>query len=164
MDPNGQQAGTIRQNILCERPFQAQLFQTAIECCALQLDIQRMPNAENYRISGEGITLSGGKINSKININGITFQLSLGQKVRLALARALYADKQVYLLDDPFAALDRTVAHFVYENYVEKGLRAREKLVILCTHHEEFLLNADLVIRLDADGKVEKIGWENTGE
>jgi ABC-type transport system involved in cytochrome bd biosynthesis fused ATPase/permease subunit len=83
---------------------------------------------------------------------------TIGQKVRLALARAVYADKPIYLLDDSFAALDRTVARFVYEQCIERALRATGKLVILCTHHEQYLANADLVIRLGGDGEVEQMG------
>lgn len=133
-------AGTVRDNIICEQPFDADRFQLVIDACALSMDIQQMPGKENYRISGDGITLSG------------------GQKVRLALARALYANKRVYLLDDPFAALDRTVARYVYENCVKRMIEENENLVILCTHHEEYLMDADMVIRLDQGGAVKEIG------
>ena len=54
------QAGTVRDNILCGRLFKEDTFRESVEACALQLDIQSMPGHENYRISGEGITLSGG--------------------------------------------------------------------------------------------------------
>ena len=64
-----------------------------------------------------------------------------GQKLRLALARAVYAQKRILLLDDPFAALDRTVAEFVHKNCVLK-LKEEGKLIILCTHHERFLREA----------------------
>lgn len=79
------------------------------------------------------------------------------------MARAFYADKRVYLLDDPFAALDRSVARFVYAHCV-RSLVARDKLVLLCTHHEQFLREASLVVRLGAGGQTEQIGkmeaWE----
>lgn len=81
-----------------------------------------------------------------------------GQKLRLALARAVYSDKRVFLLDDPFAALDRAVARFVYDRCVRGMLLGRGKLVLLCTHHEQFLREADLVIRLNAGGEPELIG------
>ncbi|KAL3115762.1 hypothetical protein niasHT_007767 [Heterodera trifolii] len=131
--------GTIRENVLCERPFDQKMFQLAVDSCALSFDIQGMPGKENYRISGDGITLSG------------------GQKLRLALARAVYAEKRVFLLDDPFAALDRTVAEFVHKNCLLK-LKEAGKLIILCTHHERFLSEADLVIRLNRRGEPDQIG------
>lgn len=68
----------------------------------------------------------------------------------------MYADKRVYLLDDPFAALDRSVARFVYEKCVRGVLR--EKLIMLSTHHLQFLREAELVIRLDARGQPAQIG------
>jgi ABC-type transport system involved in cytochrome bd biosynthesis fused ATPase/permease subunit len=147
--------GSVRENILCGRPFDQAKFEEAIWACALGQDIQAMPAQENYRISGEGKTLSGGE---KMAPNLHNCPKFIGQKVRLALARALYADKPVYLLDDPFASLDRTVGQFVFQNYVQNGLIAKGKLVILCTHHEAFLREADLCIRLGTDGKVAQIG------
>ncbi|KAF7639382.1 hypothetical protein Mgra_00001051 [Meloidogyne graminicola] len=132
--------GTIQENILCEQSFCLERFRYAINVCALSMDIESMPGKEKYRIGEEGVTLSG------------------GQKVRLALARAVYANKLIYLLDDPFAALDRSVANYVYENCVEKALKSKGKLVILCTHHERFLTRADLIIQINEEGQVLKVG------
>lgn len=77
----------------------------------------------------------------------------------MALARAVYSDNPIYLLDEPFASLDRVVARFVYENCVKK-LRNDGKLIVLCTHYEQFLHDADLVIRLNEKGETEQIGFK----
>ncbi len=55
-----------------------------------------MPNAENTMIGEKGINLSG------------------GQRTRVSLARALYSDADIYLLDDPLSSLDANVARNIY--------------------------------------------------
>ena len=60
--------------------------------------------------------------------------LSGGQKARVALARAVYADADVYIIDDPFAAVDPSVAEKLFHECVDGVLKHKTK--ILCTHHE----------------------------
>ena len=57
-----------------------------------------------------------------------------GQKARVALARAVYADADVYIIDDPFAAVDPAVAEKLFHQCVDGVLKHKTK--ILCTHHE----------------------------
>jgi len=52
--------GSVKENILCELPYFPERFRSAIDVCALTMDIENMPGKENYRIGGEGVTLSGG--------------------------------------------------------------------------------------------------------
>ena len=79
---------------------------------------------------------------TEVGENGVT--LSGGQKARLSLARAVYQDKEIYLLDGPLAAVDAHVANHLYTHCI-LGL-LREKTRILCTHHVGFLRNADCII------------------
>ena len=60
-----------------------------------------------------------------VNISG-------GQKARISLARAIYQDADIYLLDDPLSAVDPAVANSIFKECIEKALR--NKLVILVTH------------------------------
>ncbi len=63
-------------------------------------------------------------------------------------------DKEINLLDDPLASLDANVARFVWEKGIVELLRNRGKLVVIATHHEEFLRAVDHVVLLDAHGTV----------
>jgi ABC-type multidrug transport system fused ATPase/permease subunit len=76
---------------------------------------------------------------------GIT--LSGGQKARLALARALYADADIYIFDDPISAVDAKVARQINERCLK--VLSKRKTVILVTHQIGFLYDCDQVIILE---------------
>jgi ABC-type multidrug transport system fused ATPase/permease subunit len=61
-----------------------------------------------------------------INISG-------GQKARISLARAVFADADIYLLDDPLSAVDPQVANGIYNECI-KGLQQQGKAIVLVTH------------------------------
>jgi ABC-type multidrug transport system fused ATPase/permease subunit len=73
---------------------------------------------------------------------GVT--LSGGQKARLGLARALYQDKEIYLMDDPISALDAHVRGQIIKNVYFGALKDRTR--ILVTHAVDFLPKADHII------------------
>lgn len=135
--------GTVRENIVCGLHFDVQLYNEVIEAACLTRDIKLMPGGDSYEISENGATLSG------------------GQRVRMMLARALYQDNKVYLLDDPFASLDRTVVDHIWREAVQGMLRSRGKLVVLTTHDSRLLRKTDYVIQLNGDGRVMKSGKTN---
>ena len=82
--------------------------------------------------------------------------LSGGQKARLALARAIYSDADIYLLDDPISAVDAKVAKDIFEKCIL--LLAQEKTVILVTHQISYLYHCSEVIILD-DGAIVAKGF-----
>lgn len=92
-----------------------------------------LPNKDLTAVGEAGNTLSG------------------GQKTRISLARAIYADKDIYLLDDILATLDVKVAKHVFQHVI-LGL-LRHKTRILCTHQTQYLVHADLVIEM-SKGKI----------
>lgn len=92
---------------------------------------------DNTMISDRGLSLSG------------------GQKARIALARALYQNFDLYLIDDPFISLDQNVAKNIYENCILKFLSSKTRIV--CTNQYEYLKNADRIIFLE-NGCVKRIG------
>ncbi|XP_067833265.1 ATP-binding cassette sub-family C member 10 [Heptranchias perlo] len=123
------QFATIRENILFGSKFNAKRYQEVIEACALSEDLNILPDGDQTDVGESGVTLSG------------------GQKARVALARAVYMDKDLYLLDDPLAAVDAHVASHLWDNCIMGILK--HKTIILCTHRTEFLDKADMVVLLD---------------
>ena len=73
--------------------------------------------------------------------------LSGGQKARVGLARAIYSDAQVYLLDDPLAAVDSKVAGRLYDECINGYLA--DKTRILVTHQTKYLTNASNIILME---------------
>ena len=69
--------------------------------------------------------------------------LSGGQKARVALARAVYCDSDVYFLDDPLSAVDAHVGQHIFQYCIKKTLG--DKTRILVTHHVHLLPQCDLI-------------------
>ena len=72
-----------------------------------------------------------------INISG-------GQKARISLARAVYSEADIYLLDDPLSAVDPQVANDIFEKCIKQELS--NKLVILVTHQLQFLKTCQKIL------------------
>ena len=86
------QTGSIQENILFGSPMDSHRYQEVLRKCSLIKDLEMLPVGDQTEIGERGVTLSG------------------GQKQRVQLARALYQDADVYLLDDPFSAVDAHTA------------------------------------------------------
>ncbi|XP_042456213.1 ABC transporter C family member 10-like isoform X1 [Zingiber officinale] len=127
------QTGSIQDNILFGLNMDKQRYQETLEKCSLMKDINMLPLGDLTEIGERGVNLSG------------------GQKQRIQLARALYQDADIYLLDDPFSAVDAHTASSLFNEYVMVGLA--EKTVILVTHQVDFLLVFDSIM-LMSDGEV----------
>ena len=103
----------------------------------LDADLEILEDGDRTLVGERGITLSG------------------GQKARLALARALYFDADIYLLDDPISAVDSKVAKKIYDNVILK--MKGTKTVILVTHQISYMYDCDEVVIME-DGKVVEFG------
>lgn len=130
-------SGSIRQNILFGEPLDEDRYNAVIEACSLTRDIELWPNGDNTIVGERGMNLSG------------------GQKARVNLARAVYRQADIYLLDDPLSAVDSHVGKHLFESCIKTYLK--DKLVILVTHQLQHLSDVDRVIVLEK-GKVEAIG------
>ena len=86
------QTGTIQDNILFGSPMDGQRYRETLERCSLVKDFELLPYGDLTEIGERGVNLSG------------------GQKQRIQLARALYQNADIYLLDDPFSAVDAHTA------------------------------------------------------
>jgi len=85
-----------------------------MEACCLDEDVAALSHGHSTLIGDRGVTLSG------------------GQRQRVSLARAVYSDRDIYLLDDPLAAVDPNVALAVFRRVVLDLLVG--KTVLLVTH------------------------------
>uniref|UniRef100_A0A0N4ZSR3 ABC-type xenobiotic transporter n=1 Tax=Parastrongyloides trichosuri TaxID=131310 RepID=A0A0N4ZSR3_PARTI len=132
--------GTIRDNVLCGSNYDPKFYSFVISSTALSYDITMMPNGDSYNISDGGSTLSG------------------GQKARLSLARSVYQDNDLYILDDPFSSLDKKVAKHIWNKCIIDLLKKRNKAVIMATHNLEFLNKCDRVIVLNKNGTIKADG------
>ena len=107
---------TVRENVVFVSPFRPRWYTTVVAACCLDDDIASFPKGDVTLVGDAGITLSG------------------GQKARLALARAVYADADVYILDDVLSALDAIVGARVWQRCIVDLLVRRGKTVLMATH------------------------------
>jgi ATP-binding cassette subfamily C (CFTR/MRP) protein 4 len=129
-------SGTIRQNILFGQPMDKARYKKVIKKCALERDFQLFANGDKTIVGERGMSLSG------------------GQKARISLARAVYRNASVYLLDDPLSAVDAHVGKHLFDQCIKDFLRGN--VVILVTHQLQFLQHADRIVILE-DGKIQAV-------
>ncbi|CAN1785879.1 ABC transporter C family member 8 [Linum perenne] len=131
------QSGTVRENVLYGKPMNQARYEKAIKSCALDKDINSFPHGDLTEIGQRGLNMSG------------------GQKQRIQLARAVYNDADIYLLDDPFSAVDAHTAVILFNDCVMTALE--KKTVILVTHQVEFLSSVDRILVMEG-GQVTQSG------
>ncbi|CAG2167690.1 unnamed protein product, partial [Oppiella nova] len=137
---------SLRQNIVFVSDYDRGKYERVVKACALDTDFNSLPAKDLTEIGEKGINLSG------------------GQKHRVSLARAVYHGSDIYLLDDPLAAVDAHVGQHLFERIIgPKGL-LRNTTRILATHHMEFLREADHILVLSEGRVVESGGYDELAE
>lgn len=130
------QNATVRENILFGLPYDRKWYDTVVNACSLPRDFGILPAGDATEVGERGITLSG------------------GQKARINLARAVYANRDIILLDDVLSAVDAHVGKFIMENCISGLLQHKTR--VLATHQLALIENyADKVIFLDGSGSIE---------
>ena len=128
---------SLRDNVLSNAPYDEERYKLALEACALGPDLDMLPAGDMSEIGEKGINLSG------------------GQRHRVALARALYANADVYLLDDPLSAVDAHVGNHLFERCICGAMAGKTR--VLVTHQTQFADSADMIYVMD-DGMVTHSG------
>lgn len=124
---------TIRENILFGLPMNEDKYVRTILSCCLQRDFEILTAGDRTEIGEKGINLSG------------------GQKARVSLARAVYADKDIILMDDPISALDANVRKKIFKRGFKEMLNNKTR--VLVTHSIDFLHLSDKIIVMK-DGEI----------
>lgn len=133
------QNATVKQNIIFTSTADEDRYQEVVAACALLPDLDILPGGESTEIGEKGINLSG------------------GQKLRLSLARAVYQDADVYLLDDPLSAVDVHVASHLFDQVLGPNGLLKSKTRVLVTHSVTFLPQVDWIVVLEG-GEIREQG------
>ncbi|KAF9199460.1 hypothetical protein BGZ49_010396 [Haplosporangium sp. Z 27] len=128
---------TVRNNILFGRPYDKQRYLETIRACALVPDFKMLVNSDKTLIGEKGINLSG------------------GQKQRISIARAVYANADVYIFDDPLSAVDAHVDAHIFTHALTSILSNKTRILI--TNGVNHLKDADQIVVLK-QGKISQDG------
>ncbi|PWZ02347.1 putative YCF1-vacuolar ABC transporter [Testicularia cyperi] len=119
---------TVRDNILFGLKYEPEFYQRVIDACALTPDLNILPEGDRTEVGERGVSLSG------------------GQRARIALARACYARADIYLLDDPLAAVDAHVGAHIFKNVIGPEGLLRSKARILTLNSVACLPDCDQIV------------------
>ena len=120
---------TVKENILLGREYNKDFFDKCLRYSALEDDLTHWEKGIDHMVGEGGVTLSG------------------GQKARLAFARCLYQDPDIYLIDDVTSALDVHVGGMIFNKTIKEFLK--NKTVVMTTHNIQFLKDADFIYYMD---------------
>ncbi|KAF9048460.1 ABC protein [Panaeolus papilionaceus] len=126
------QNASVRDNIIFGQPYEEEKYWEVIKQASLIPDLELLADGDLTEIGEKGVNLSG------------------GQKQRINIARALYFDANVVILDDPLSAVDAHVGKSLFQDAILGALRKRGKTVIFVTHALHFLSQCDYIYTMDS--------------
>ncbi|XP_026726077.1 multidrug resistance-associated protein 4-like [Trichoplusia ni] len=129
--------GTVRENIIFGLPYDVQKYKEVCKASSLLPDFKQFPYGDLSLVGERGVSLSG------------------GQRARINLARAIYREADIYLLDDPLSAVDANVGRQLFDGCIKGYLGGRT--CVLVTHQIHYLKAADYIVVLN-DGSIENMG------
>ncbi|KAK4235406.1 hypothetical protein C8A03DRAFT_17849 [Achaetomium macrosporum] len=130
---------TVRENIVFGYRYDSNFYEKTVKACALLDDFAQLPDGDETFVGERGISLSG------------------GQRARVALARAVYARADVYLLDDCLSAVDSHVGRHIIDNVLGPNGLLSSKTRILATNSIPVLVESDYICMLK-DGEIAERG------
>ena len=130
---------SVKDNILFGHDLDEKFYNKIVSCCSLRPDLEMMPSGDMTEIGEKGINLSG------------------GQKARISLARALYSNGDIYLLDDPCSSVDAHVGKSIFDSVIGPSGMLRDKTRIFVTNSLSFLPQIDNIIMM-ANGQIVEVG------
>ncbi|KAG0217774.1 Multidrug resistance-associated protein 1 [Mortierella sp. NVP41] len=129
---------TLRENIIFGKDYEEERYNTTVKVCGLERDLTLLPHGDQTEIAERGANLSG------------------GQKQRVSLARAVYHNSDIILMDDPLSAVDQNVGKHIFDQCIRGYLAGRT--VIIVTHQLQYLHRCDKVVMLQSG----KIAYQGT--
>ncbi|KAL3196873.1 hypothetical protein MRX96_014967 [Rhipicephalus microplus] len=132
------QNATVRQNILLKRQYHSCFYGRIVQACQLQTDLAELPAGDQTELGMRGVNLSG------------------GQKQRINLARAVYQNADLYIMDDPLSAVDAQVGSALFHGVIGPRGLLRNKTRVLATNAMSLLPMTDMVIVMH-QGRVKEI-------
>ena len=118
--------GTIRDNIIFYSEFEEEKYNKVVNACQLDKDFENLKHGDKTEVGSTGNNISG------------------GQRARIALARAIYKDADIYLFDDPIPSVDTFVSMKIFHQAIMNFLK--NKTVIFVTHDLRNLKHSSRII------------------
>ncbi|XP_055342381.1 ATP-binding cassette sub-family C member 5-like isoform X2 [Paramacrobiotus metropolitanus] len=119
---------TVRENICFGEPYEYKRYNEVVQVCSLTYDFAILPDGDQTIVGERGAMLSG------------------GQRQRVNLARAVYSNRDIYLLDDPLSAVDASVGASIFQRCILGYLRGNGKTVLLISGLVQYLERCDTIL------------------